>query len=250
MLTILIDADMVVYEMCSACEVETNWGDDFWTLHADAGEAFQRVDDRVAFLVDSVLRSMKYVGEYKIIMFLTDTRYTPNWRNSILSTYKASRKGKRKPVCYWAVVDKVKEAYEVVSEPGVEADDLIGIYATSTENTVIVSGDKDFLSVPGMNYNSRTGDLKKVTVAQADRYHLYQTLIGDTTDGYTGCPGCGPVMADKTLDADCSWEAVLAVFLKKGFTEADALVQARVARITRADCWDSKAKKVILWQPS
>jgi hypothetical protein len=35
---LLIDADMYLFQAASACEVETDWGDDKWTLHSDAGD--------------------------------------------------------------------------------------------------------------------------------------------------------------------------------------------------------------------
>jgi hypothetical protein len=44
------------------------------------------------------------------------------------------------------------------------------------------------------------------------------------------------------------WEAVVAAFEKAKLTEADALVQAQVARICRASDYDFKTKKVKLWQ--
>ena len=42
----------------------------------------------------------------------------------------------------------------------------------------------------------------------------------------------------------------MAAFEKKGLTESDALVQARVARILRASDYDFAAKKPILWSVS
>ena len=45
------------------------------------------------------------------------------------------------------------------------------------------------------------------------------------------------------------WAVVLAAYEKAGLTEADALAQARVARILRASDYDFKQKKVKLWNP-
>ena len=81
-----------------------------------------------------------------------------------------------------------------------------------------------------------------------------QVLTGDATDGYPGLPGLGPVGAEKVLlgrdllDELKCWEAIVAAYVKKGLTEADALVQARMARILRAEDY-SAYKGVKLWEP-
>ena len=65
-------------------------------------------------------------------------------------------------------------------------------------------------------------------------------LTGDATDGYKGLPGCGPKGAIKVLgepptgdysDIASAWEWVVGAYARKGLTEDDAIVQARVARI-------------------
>jgi hypothetical protein len=42
--------------------------------------------------------------------------------------------------------------------------------------------------------------MHEITEAQADRFHMIQTLTGDVTDGYPGCPGIGPVKAEQILN--------------------------------------------------
>ncbi len=83
---------------------------------------------------------------------------------------------------------------------------------------------------------------------------MYQTLTGDSTDGYKGCPKVGPVAAARLLEPLMGepagmWIAVLLSFKKAGLTEADALVQARVARILRHTDYDFTNKLPILWTP-
>jgi hypothetical protein len=88
---------------------------------------------------------------------------------------------------------------------------------------------------------------------QADRYHLIQTLTGDVTDGYSGCPGIGPVKAE-LLCATAAPQSLVAVrcdaFKKAKLTEADALLQARLARILRNTEWDFDKSEVKLWSQS
>lgn len=246
-LLILIDADMVVFEACSSVETEIQWDSDLWTLHADAADAKAKVDDRVAFIVEKVLSKMKYDGAYEIIMCFTDDI---NFRKDILPTYKANRIGKRKPVCYRAVKAWVFENYTTYQRPGLEADDCLGILATSKPNTIIISGDKDFKSVPGRFYDYRRDAFYEITVEEADYWHMFQTLIGDAADNYSGCPGIGEKTAEKILATGHSWPIVVAQFEKKGLTAHDALIQARVARILHKEDYDFKEKKVKLWEPT
>lgn len=245
-LLLLFDADMVCFESCAAVEKEIHWGDGLWTLHAEAHEAEAKIDNMVKDLTLKVLNKLNYEGEYEIIMCLTDS---VNFRKKIYPLYKANRIGKRKPVCYSGVVEWVKEAYTTYQRPTLEADDCLGILATSKPNTVIISGDKDFKSVPGRFFDYRRNEFHEITVEEADRAHMFQTLIGDTADGYPGCPGVGEVTANKLLAEDSSWETVVAQYKKKGLTEEDALVQARIARILRKEDYNLKTKEPILWNP-
>tara|TARA_R100000700_G_C3130555_1_gene115965 strand:- start:592 stop:885 length:294 start_codon:yes stop_codon:yes gene_type:complete len=88
-----------------------------------------------------------------------------------------------------------------------------------------------------------------VTETLANYMHLYQTLVGDATDNYKGCPGVGPKKATEILE-EPTWDSVVKAFEKAGLTEEDALVQARVARILRADDYNFHKEEVILWQPT
>ena len=121
---------------------------------------------------------------------------------------------------------------------------------------VIVSEDKDLLTIGAPIFNPRTDEkIWTPTQQEAERFFMYQTLKGDITDGYSGLPSCGDVGANKILDkADEEgipyWEAVVAAFKKKGLTEQDALIQARCARILRAEDYNFKDKEVKLWEPS
>src|SRR5262249_40632645 len=118
---------------------------------------------------------------------------------------------------------------------------------------IIVSADKDMKTIPGEHYDPNKRELGVVTVSrlEADGYHMMQTLTGDTTDGYTGCPGVGPKKAEKILgdEPHLWWHRVVEAYDKAGLSEAEALTQARVARILRATDYDFKLKKPILWTP-
>lgn len=247
-LKILIDADMIVFRVCAACETPIDWDEaGLTTLHVEHAEAERQVDDTVMTIVDKVLNHYKHCGNYEILMCFSDTE---NFRKQILPSYKANRIGKRKPLGYSVVKQWVTDNYNTYIRPGLEADDCIGILATMNPNNhVIISGDKDFKSIPGKFYDFLRDTFYTTSEQEADYWHLYQTLIGDTADNYKGCPGIGAVSAKKILDVSPTWEACLAQFVKKNISEEDALVQARVARILRKQDYDFKHKKPILWTP-
>ena len=238
--TLLIDGDTLVYEACFAVETPIHWGNDWWTLHADAAEAKQKIDAEVVELVEKL-----DAGGYKVCL-----SHPENFRKTIDPTYKSNRTS-RKPICYGEVKAYVKEAWDAVMWPNIEADDCMGILATADpENTIIVSIDKDMRGVPARVYNYRKPELGVVSIseAEADRFHLIQTLTGDTVDGYSGCPGIGPKRAEAI--ADGGWEAVVEAYAKAGLGEEFAITQARLARILRSGEYIKKTGRIKrYWTP-
>jgi 5'-3' exonuclease len=245
---ILIDGDILLYQICAAAEQPFYWGDDLWTLHADEREVREQIDNEVTSLKDELK------ADKAIIALSGET----NWRKIVLPTYKANRKGTRKPVVYKAAKEYVRSVYTVAEYPNVEADDVLGIYATDKKikgKKIIVSADKDLKTIPGFLYNPEKSELgiQEITNEQADWNHMYQTLVGDTADGYTGCPGIGPKTAEKVLGPARGgnlWEAVTAAYSDAGLGESEALVQARVARILRHGEYDVPSNFVHLWSPN
>jgi DNA polymerase-1 len=244
--TILIDGDIALYEVTTACEQAIKWEDDFWTLHCDFKEAKQRFDCWVADVLEKT-------ESQKAIIALSGPN---NWRKDVLPTYKHNRKSKRKPLIFKELKEYVREVYRTFEFDNLEADDVLGLLAGSPGlgnikgEKVIVTIDKDLMTVPGYHYytNKPEDGIIKVTEDQADFNHYLQTLVGDSVDGYSGCPGIGPVRAERVLEYRC-WGAVIEAYEIAGLTEQDALVQARVARILRWGEYNTKTKEVRLWNP-
>lgn len=249
-LLLLIDADMFAYQACAAVEQEIDWGNDIWTLHADLNDAKAKFVERLNYASERALNLLQYSGEYRVIFCLSDKT---NFRKMILPTYKANRVNKRKPVCYRGLIAYINENYAVCQKPGLEADDCIGVLATMQKhkgNAIIISGDKDMKCIPAHFYNYMQDEFKTIHEEEADYWHLYQTLVGDATDNYSGCPSIGAKTAEKILkEQGAAWETVKVQFEKKKLSEEDALIQARVARILRASDYNFKTKEVILWCP-
>jgi DNA polymerase-1 len=243
-LTLLIDGDVVAYKAAAAVETEIDWGDDLWTLHSDLDETKVIVQNQIEAWAERF-------NADRVVFAFSDSH---NFRKDIYPLYKANRKGKRKPVAYKQLVSWATETWPTYVRPGLEGDDVLGILSTSETilrgTKIIISVDKDFKTIPGYFFNPDK-DTQPVFShsAEADYMHLYQTLTGDATDGYPGLPGCGPKGAEKVLE-EPTWAAVVAAYEKKGLTEEDALIQARCARILRAEDYDFTKKEVKLWLPT
>lgn len=237
--TLLIDGDIVAYRYSSTVEQEVDWGDDVWSLWSDAKEAKQLILQYLDHLVEATAAD-------DFVFTFSDK---DNFRKTIYPDYKSNRKGKRKPTCYKGVKTWLESEYESIEMPGLEGDDVMGILATSGkyEETVIVSEDKDMKTIPGLLW--RAAEMENISEEYADYYHLYQTLVGDPTDGYKGCKGIGDKRATDILSKDPTWEAVVKAYEKAGQTEEEALVQARLARILRASDYNTNTKEPILWTP-
>jgi DNA polymerase I len=240
---LLIDADIPCYRAASACETEIEWDDDVWTTYTDVGQAKELL--------------VKYIDKFVEDTGCDDLKlcYTSkdNFRNTVYPPYKGNRKS-RKPIGYSALKEWSKEQYPFFEKPTLEADDCMGILATKFKGkTMIVTMDKDLKTIPGTMWHLNPKlEGKKIVVTEADahRQFLYQTLTGDTTDGFPGCPGIGPVSANKLLDSKgVNWETVKHAYIKAGLTEDDALTQARCARILHDSDWNFEKGEVILWTP-
>lgn len=243
--TALIDADVFAFKAASACEKAIEWEPGNWTYHASEEETWDtcvRLIEQAADAVDAE----------RIVIAMSDPLRV-YWRHDLWPEYKAGRTAGKRPLLLMWCKEKLGEEYESFVRPQLEADDILGILSTNPKlikgEKVIVSVDKDMLTVPGLFYHYDRDELIEVSESEADYHHMYQTLVGDTTDGYPGCPGVGPKSVAKILKAGYQWKDVVAAFEKRGLTEDDALIQARVARILRHGDYNYKHKHVVLWKP-
>ena len=237
---LLIDADFIVYKSCAAAETELDWGDDVIMVtskFSDAMKATQREIEK--------LKTVLMWDVPEVILFFSDA---VNFRKEILPSYKGHR-NRKKPCGYKRVINKLAETNEVIIMPTLEADDAMGIYATKNPGATICSPDKDMRQIPGNLYNME--DFTSITESDGKKWHLVQSLSGDQTDGYSGLPGIGVKRATTLFESKgYSWKTVVDAFEEKGFTEDDALLNARLARILTVDDYDFKRKEPIPWTPS
>ena len=282
---LLIDADVVAYQCASALEEAVEWECGHWTWNVN----FNQVTDRCDRVIEQYMDELD--GD-EAVLCLTDP--VSNFRIGVLPTYKTHRKTVRKPLVLMGVKDWMVEERDAILRPGLEGDDVMGILATrpnkKREERIIVSIDKDMKTIPGNYVRTRLTvdkegtevsgafDIQEITEKVADQYHMMQTLSGDATDGYKGCPGVGVDTAEKIIlnrtkleayehtllrgpnkgevqmrtrgvECDDLWEIVMSYYENAGLTEEDALAEARVARILRASDYNFKTKEPILWTP-
>jgi DNA polymerase-1 len=177
-------------------------------------------------------------------------RYT--FRHEINLLYKAHRRDKRSPLGINDLREWACDEWTSLRVDRLEADDVLGIIGSrDPDGSVIVSGDKDFATVPCTWYNFLKDDLRKITKEEADFQHLVQTLAGDATDGYFGVPRVGLKTAEKILNKDgVEWQTVVNTYEKAGMTEEDALLNARMAFILRDGYYNNETKEIKLWTPT
>jgi DNA polymerase-1 len=234
---LLVDGDIVLYSSSVATEHAVHWNDDVWVLSANLEQA----RDMARKYLDDITEKLEAT---KVTICLSGKG---NFRYGLNPNYKSNRKDTRKPIVYPELKHWMLMNYGAQMEEGLEADDLLGILATRTPGSIIVSPDKDMQCIPGKLY--RQGELMTISLEEANRFHMMQTLTGDATDGYPGCPGVGPKTAEKLLAGpeDTWWGSVLQAYQKAGCTDDDALMNARMAYILRDENWQNGEVK--LWNP-
>ena len=247
MKTLLIDGDILVYKIATQNEIATDWGNGLWTLHCDENICKADVDRRLKELKENLKAD-------KLVIALTDKE---NFRKDILPSYKENRKDRRKPLTLPFLREYLVKEYKAIIKKGLEADDVLGILATtpSRDEKIIVSIDKDLLQIPSKI--SRDGlNIEEISESEADYWFMVQTLAGDASDGYTGLPKCGVKTAVKILGDHINvpildlWLRVLAAYAKEGYSTNEVLQQARVARILRHNDYNKNTGRIKLWQTS
>ena len=255
--TVIIDGDVVVYKVAEAVadsfEITTEEDDEFIYRNIGWCNKYQAQDT-----LDEMLSRIKtQCKAQEIVIALSDMK--GNFRKELNPKYKGNRKN-IKPMLYEYLRKVLKERYKVYEKPQLEADDVIGILATSEVikgDKVVWSLDKDFKTIPCKFHRAKPNGKDEsilITTEEADWWFMYQTLIGDRVDGYEGCKGVGDKTARKILgeigqySLKEMWNEVVDVYISKGYTRDFALENARMARILRAEDYDFKNKTVILWE--
>jgi len=235
---LLIDADYIVYKSCASAEYDIDWGDDVIMVGSKFSEAYANTKREIDKIESQFM-------DPEVILFFSDS---VNFRKQVDPAYKGHR-NRKKPCGYTRVIHKLHEEYQVERMPTLEADDAMGVYATSNDDCIIVSPDKDMKQIPGKLYNLD----ETFTIDKEDgwKWFLIQTLSGDSTDGYSGAPGFGIKTSQKFFEEyGYTWNSVVRAFESKNLPEFEALRNARLAKILTAEDYDFEQQRPILWTPT
>ena len=270
--TLLIDGDIVAYKAAASVEKAYRWDDGIWSIVASEADGIESMEAQIKRIVERL-------DGGELIFALSDGR---SFRYDVLPSYKSNRKEVRKPLILGALKEHLLENYRTYLRPRLEGDDVLGILMTS--KTIVpgpkiqVSIDKDQKCIPGLLYNQNKDTLVEVTAEEADKWHAIQTLAGDPTDGYAGCPGIGMDTAIAAVESMTAlepyehtlargprkgevetrwreipardlWHVVTSRYAAAGLSEEVALIQARCARLLRNTDYNFTKKEVVLWKP-
>ena len=270
---LLWDGDMLVFRMAAAVEERSPFNKEI-VLSADPEDAWSCVELRIAECERIVMEHFDIPTCESVLCFSSPT----NYRKTVDPNYKGNRKGKSKPIVYNETVDRCKRNYPWEEWENIEADDIMGIL--QTEDTIIVTGDKDLNQIEGYHLNliDPEAGVYSTTAEEGMRMFWEQCLSGDSVDGYYGCPQIGKKKAQGILSASGSWsnpwslivnayKAAMSpksrsevteggkkrtVKLKSynlGLGEKEALMTARCAYILRnEDEYNKETGEVNLWE--
>lgn len=263
----------MAYRAAAGTQTNFDWGDGVTSVKTDIEAAKRQLRQQIDKWMDEL------EGDTFTICLSDDFRSFR--KEDVDPTYKATRADVERPEELYPLKSWLAERFPSDLRPRLEADDVMGILSTEPgtgETRIIVSQDKDMKTIPGLLYRpfEDKPDVQEITLEEADRFHLWQTLTGDAVDGYPGCPGVGQDRATRALKENLgwtavthelragprkgqritrweretkatAWETVVSHYHRAGLTEADALRQARLARILR---WGEWKGRPILWNPA
>jgi len=203
----LIDHDLVVFRCAASAEQE------------DFSVAVLRADA----LLDELLTK---TGADDYRAFLTGKT---NFRKSIYPEYKANRTAP-KPKHLEDLRQYALESMGAELAPeGLEADDAMGI--NQTDDTIIVSLDKDMLMIPGKHFSweiKGKGWVKPdtwTTQTELEGLRLFyeQCLKGDSSDNIKGIEKVGPKKA-KALLAGCTTDQEMFNVVRNAYSNDEEFI--------------------------
>ncbi len=170
---------------------------------------------------------------------------------------------------YQALIQYLRRNYSCLRYPGLEAIDVLGVWATSpfpmNEPRLMISSNPNLAMIPGDWWNPKLPATHPVTSSRylADLEFFRQALCGRSADNFEGCPGIDSEKAQALLAPFREavndyrehyedwktriWNMVVDAYLKAGKTKEDALLCARLARVCRYTDYDWYKKTPLLW---
>jgi dsDNA-binding SOS-regulon protein len=117
-----------------------------------------------------------------------------NFRDKLVDYYKANRDRSKRPLHFKNITEYLIKNWNAEIVDGIEADDALGITQMEnfnpgmgmTEETIIVTLDKDLDCIPGWHYNFVNKEKYFVQPEEADMMFYTQMLQGDSADNIPG----------------------------------------------------------------
>lgn len=248
---LLIDAELYLYQAACAASYEVEWDRDTWTYMVWTDEA-------KAIVMNLIRRAQEIATCHRPVLVFGERAH---FRYEVYPQYKSHRLKYLRPPGLKALRQQLQQHHCWAQVAGVEGDDALGLLAK--EGDVILSQDKDLMTVPGFLIREE-GDgsdkalvMREITQKQATLNFYRQAASGDAADGYPGIPKVGPVGAGRLFPEECYtgheldlWDALVAAYAKAGQGPDQALAMARCAYILHREedyDWDTGAPR--LWQP-
>lgn len=186
-------------------------------------------------------------------------RRTDNFRRELWPNYKKNRESKPEPEFLTEVRDYIRESYDCLEFPKIEADDIMGMYA---QKKIAVTIDKDLRGVQGWHFNPfKEKDPVYIDEEEAEEFFCIQWMSGDNTDCIPGLWRIGPKKAKSFLrkwdDLD-RHENIMALYCEDRYRPRDTcdlddnalgLAMARCVRLLSSSGYDINTGDITLWNP-
>ena len=109
----LIDGDLLAYKASSAVQKDIYWGDGLYTCHAYLDDAIDQFEEIIGGIKDTLKTNHNVeMNDYSFVF----SDPNDNFRKHLMTDYKNNRLDKRKPTCYYGLVDWIRNNYESVSK--------------------------------------------------------------------------------------------------------------------------------------
>ena len=234
----VLDADIIAYR----CALQAETGDPSFIPH----------------ILEEMLEIWLPAEAEEFIMALSCSR-SDNFRRDIWPNYKKNRETKPEPELLGEIRDYMRDVYDCLEYPKIEADDIMGMYA---HESIAVTIDKDLRGVSGWHYNPFKEDYPTyIDEEEAEEFFCIQWMSGDNTDCIPGLWRIGPKRAKSFLkkwgDED-RHKNIFELYCLDRYRPKDtcdlddydlALAMARCVRILSKGTYDIEKEEIHLWEP-
>ncbi len=238
----MIDGDILVYHTA------------FWAESQDPDQFPVKLDNLVQeWIPDGVAP--------EDVTIALSCKRKDNFRKEQWPKYKDNRDDSLKPEYLEDVREWIQEHYECMLLPNLEADDILGIYASEGTH-IAVTIDKDLQGTTGWHYNpNKEDDARFISKEDAYRFFCKQWMMGDSTDGIPGLWRIGPKTADKFLsewDRNEWQDNILELYSEDKYKLREdcdipfpeiAIVMARCVKILTKEEYNIEQEEIKLWCP-